>query len=108
MLDINAVRAVFPFLEHNVYLNTAAAGLEFAGREPFDIVVSDLGLPDMTGYEFIQRLHETRALKGIAMSGYGMEEDIQKSFAAGFSEHLVKPLDLSSLERAIRRLAAPG
>jgi CheY-like chemotaxis protein len=86
--------------------NTATAGLEFIENQEFDIVVSDLGLPDMTGYEFMKRLRENHDLKGIAMSGYGMEDDIRRSLEAGFSEHLVKPVSMSSLEQAIRRLAA--
>lgn len=85
--------------------NSAAAGLEIAARQPFDMVVSDIGLPDATGYEFMRRLCARHKLVGIAMSGYGMEDDIQKSLDAGFSEHLVKPVSLSSLEQAIRRLA---
>ncbi|HEY8901612.1 MAG TPA: PAS domain S-box protein [Chthoniobacterales bacterium] len=85
--------------------HTAGEGLALVAKQEFDIVVSDLGLPDMTGYEFIEALKKRASVKSIAMSGYGMEEDIRKSFASGFDEHLVKPVDLSSLERAIRRLA---
>jgi PAS domain S-box-containing protein len=88
--------------------NTAASAVAAAKQERFDLVLSDLGLPDATGYELIERLQELCEIKGIAMSGYGMEEDIRRSFEAGFSEHLVKPVDFSSLERAIRRLLAHG
>ncbi len=91
---------------HVAVANTAAAALEIADRQHFDLVVSDIGLPDSTGYDFMRRLCERRKIKGIAMSGYGMEEDIRRSLAAGFSEHLVKPVNLSSLEQAIRRLAS--
>ena len=45
-----------------------------------------------------------KALKGIAISGYGMDDDIRRSKEAGFSEHLVKPLDIEKLEEAIRRV----
>jgi signal transduction histidine kinase len=85
--------------------NTAGEALECSEREVFDLVVSDLGLPDISGYEFLQRLLARRAIPAIAMSGYGMEEDVRRSLEAGFREHLVKPVTMPSLEQAIRRLA---
>jgi len=85
--------------------NTAGAALEFSEQQDFDVVVSDIGLPDITGYEFMRRLQARHGIPGIAMSGYGMEEDLRRSLESGFSEHLVKPVSLSSLEQAIRRLA---
>jgi PAS domain S-box-containing protein len=84
---------------------SVAEAMEAADRESFDILISDLGLPDGTGCELMRRIRERHPLKGIAMSGYGMDEDVHKSFEAGFSEHLVKPVDISSLERAIVNLA---
>jgi CheY-like chemotaxis protein len=83
---------------------TASEALELVEREPFDVLVSDLGLPDATGLELMRKIGERHTLKGIAMSGYGMDEDIRKSLEAGFSEHLVKPVDVLTLERAILRL----
>ena len=71
--------------------------LELVDREPFDVLVSDLGLPDATGFELMRRIGERHTLKGIAISGYGMDEDIRKSLEAGFSEHLVKPVDALTL-----------
>ena len=84
---------------------TVAAALELAGSHAFDIVVSDLGLPDMTGYELMEQIRRIYGIKGIAMSGYGMEEDIRKSEDAGFSEHLVKPVNIERLEQSIYRVA---
>ncbi len=84
---------------------SVAEALETADRAPFDILVSDLGLPDGTGCELMRQMRERHPLKGIAMSGYGMEEDVRRSLEAGFSEHLVKPVDISSLERVILDLA---
>ena len=69
-----------------------------------DIVLSDLGLPDMTGHDLMRQLKDQYGFKGIAMSGYGMEEDIKQSKAAGFSEHLVKPMNLEQLAQSIERL----
>jgi PAS domain S-box-containing protein len=75
-----------------------------ADKAPFDLLVSDLGLPDGDGYEIMRRIRAIRSMPGIAMSGYGMNEDRRRSHEAGFSEHLVKPIDLPQLIAAIRRV----
>jgi PAS domain S-box-containing protein len=93
-------------LGHTVQTATsAAAALKLAGEEAFDVIISDLGLPDMTGYALMKQIRGRHAIKGIAMSGYGMEEDIQKGQEAGFSDHLVKPVNLAQLEQSIQRVA---
>jgi len=79
-----------------------------AFSEPVDLMVSDVGLPDGTGYELIRRALEIRPVIGIAMSGFGMEEDIVKSREAGFAEHLVKPVDVVQIDESIRRLLKSG
>ncbi|HEV8379068.1 MAG TPA: ATP-binding protein, partial [Tepidisphaeraceae bacterium] len=83
---------------------TAAIALALASEQVFDLVISDLGLPDMTGYELMKQMKERHGTKGIAISGYGTEEDIRKSEQAGFSEHLVKPVNFAQLQQAIRRV----
>jgi CheY-like chemotaxis protein len=83
---------------------SAAGALHLASSEPFDLLISDIGLPDATGYELMQQIRQCCAVKGIAMSGYGMDEDIKKSEEAGFAEHLVKPINIAQLEDAIRRI----
>lgn len=85
--------------------NSATEAIALCEANTFDVMVSDIGLPDLTGYELMRQLRTRHQIKGIAMSGYGMEEDVRRSFESGFSEHLVKPLDFSLLERTIRRLA---
>jgi signal transduction histidine kinase len=87
---------------------TATDALTLAGSHAFDLVISDLGLPDMTGYEMMKQIRDRYGIKGIAMSGYGMEEDIRRSRGAGFSDHLVKPVTLDKLEQSIRRVAHNG
>ena len=87
---------------------TAAAALSLAAQHRFDLIISDLGLPDMTGYELMKQIKDRYRTKGIALSGYGMEEDIRRSSQAGFNDHLVKPLSFSQLEQSIRRVAANG
>jgi CheY-like chemotaxis protein len=83
---------------------SAAAALELAGKEPFDLIICDIGLPDASGYELMKEIKSRYPMKGIAMSGYGMDEDLQKSREAGFSDHIVKPANVAQLERSIRRL----
>ncbi len=62
----------------------------------------------MTGYDLMKQITRLHGTKGIAMSGYGMEEDIRKSRRAGFSDHLVKPVTLDRLEQSIRRVVVNG
>lgn len=73
--------------------------------EPFNLVVSDIGLPDGSGLELMRRIRAHRDVKGIAVSGYGMEDDVRKSREAGFSLHLTKPVDFPALEQAIQQIA---
>lgn len=80
---------------------TLGEALAAAEAGEFDLVVSDLGLPDGTGIELMQKLREDHALRGIALSGYGMEEDIARSREAGFLAHLVKPVHFAELKRVI-------
>jgi two-component system, chemotaxis family, CheB/CheR fusion protein len=84
----------------------AALGAAEAQGGRFDLVVSDLGLPDGSGLDVMRELSGRYGLKGIALSGYGMEEDVQRSREAGFSKHLTKPVDMQALKAAI--LAAAG
>ena len=72
----------------------------------FDIVVSDLGLPDGSGCEVMEAVLRLRPIPGIAMSGYGMEEDLKRSAEAGFAEHPTKPISLENLVAAIELLTA--
>jgi signal transduction histidine kinase len=74
-----------------------------ARAQRFDLVVSDLGLPDGNGLELMRQLHDQYGLRGIALSGYGQDQDVRESREAGFVEHLVKPIDFARLEAAVRR-----
>ena len=97
--------------------DSVAAGLaavEQAGGK-LDLLISDLGLPDGSGHDLMRQLRERgHSIAGIALSGYGAPADIEKSKAAGFSEHLVKPITPDLIAAAIRRamtsrnLAASG
>jgi PAS domain S-box-containing protein len=88
---------------------TVAEALETAGalaaNEGFDLVVSDLGLPDGSGHDLMRELVRLYNVPGIAVSGYGMEEDVRKSREAGFSLHLTKPATPQMLRDAIQQVA---
>jgi two-component system CheB/CheR fusion protein len=85
-------------------LATAAAALE-AG-EVIDLVISDLGLPDGSGMDLMRELVSRYGLRGIALSGYGTEEDVRRSLEAGFTRHLTKPVNFQALEAVILEAAA--
>jgi two-component system CheB/CheR fusion protein len=80
------------------------SAMEAAGRNQFDLLISDIALPDGTGMELMSCLRAISGLRGIAISGFGMNGDIEKSLQAGFSEHLIKPVKLEKLEAAIDRV----
>ncbi len=77
--------------------------VELLERQEFDLVVSDVGLPDGNGYELMKEVRKRRPIPGIAVSGFGQSEDIQKAMRAGFTAHLVKPVALMALENAVER-----
>ncbi len=88
-----------------VTASSVATALSVARDHRFDLVVSDLGLPDGTGLELMQNLRDRHGLRGIALSGYGMDEDLRRSEEAGFVAHLVKPVDVNELRRVLRHHA---
>ena len=89
-----------------VPVDRLSAALAAASQEQFDLLISDIQLPDGTGLELIHDLGGGRTLPGIAISGFGSEEDVQESAGAGFAEHLTKPIDVNRLESAIRRVTS--
>jgi signal transduction histidine kinase/CheY-like chemotaxis protein len=86
--------------------HTADEAVEKTEQEEFDLVISDIGLPDRSGYELMQELSTTKNLRGIALSGFGMENDVSRARASGFSEHLTKPINFDRLDEAIQMLLA--
>lgn len=80
-----------------------AEALAKATSAGFDLVISDIELPDGNGLDLLRHLGD-RAVPAIAMSGYGSEDDVLQSLAAGYHEHLTKPVDIHRLDEAIRRV----
>jgi PAS domain S-box-containing protein len=84
-----------------------ATALELADKRAFELLISDLGLPDGSGHDLMRQLHDRgHKFPGIAMSGYGQEEDIQRSYQAGFATHLTKPSSREAVIGAIVSVTA--
>ena len=86
-----------------VAASSVGEALAAAKDQDFDLVLSDLGLPDGNGLELMTHLRDHYGLSGIAVTGYGMEDDLRRSREAGFIDHLVKPITFARLEGAIDR-----
>ncbi len=86
---------------------TAEAARGKAASGDWDLIISDLGLPDCDGHKLMAELHETYGLPGIALSGYGTDQDIARSRASGFFAHLTKPVNIQVLESAIASAPHP-
>jgi len=86
---------------HNV-----RSAMEAAVRNKFDLLISDIALPDGSGMDLMIQLRAISKIPGIAISGFGNNSDIERSLRAGFSEHLIKPIKLENLEAAIERALA--
>lgn len=76
-----------------------------AANAPFDVALCDVDLPDGSGWDLMPDL-AGRGIRGIALTGFGMDQDLKRSAEAGFAEHLTKPVDLKRLDEAIQRVAA--
>jgi signal transduction histidine kinase len=89
--------------------DSAKEALRLAAIEKPRIVISDIGMPDSDGYEFLADLRQLPGMAdvpAIALSGYAMEEDTARSIAAGFLYHLAKPIDPEKLIEVIQQLAS--
>lgn len=86
--------------------NNVAEARALAEKNNFDFVVSDIGLPDGNGCDLMAELKKQHGLTGIALTGYGMDEDINRSRAAGFITHLTKPVNVQALDKALLHLAS--
>jgi CheY-like chemotaxis protein len=79
------------------------SALDLAAHERFDVLVSDIGLPDGSGIDLMQAIKSEHPIFGIALTGFGMEEDVRRSHAVGFHHHLIKPVDLNRLDSLIQQ-----
>ena len=87
----------------------ALTGLQLARKNRPNVIVSDLHMPDIDGYEFIRRVRHTPELRGIpaiALTGYSSDKEVKLALAAGFDAHLTKPVDGKTISDMIARLLA--
>ncbi|HYE18078.1 MAG TPA: response regulator, partial [Tepidisphaeraceae bacterium] len=89
---------------HVTVASSVRAALDAAHGEPFDLLISDIGLPDGTGLDVIRQMPR-KGMPAIALTGFGMEQDVAASRQAGFHEHLTKPVNFRKLEAAISTVA---
>jgi PAS domain S-box-containing protein len=88
-----------------VPVGTIAEAKAAASAAPFDLLISDLGLPDGSGLDLMAGLRARFSLAGIALTGYGRDEDVARSREVGFATHLTKPISIQALESAIASVA---
>ena len=87
--------------------NSVASAVEVLTREQFDVIVSDIALPDGNGIPLIYAVREFCQVPAIALTGYGNREDIERCLRAGFNRHLTKPVTFETLRQTIAEVSAP-
>jgi CheY-like chemotaxis protein len=90
-----------------VAMNMRSA-LALAAEKPFDILLSDLTLPDGNGWDLLRQLRSQGPVRAIAISGYNSAEDLARSEAAGFLMHLAKPVAMAELDRVFAEVMQSG
>ncbi|MDR7299754.1 CheY-like chemotaxis protein [Pelomonas aquatica] len=108
--NIDAAESLVVLLEmlghHAEWADLGSAGVARAAALQPDLVLVDVGLPDIDGYEVARRLRaqaSPRPQRLVALTGYGTPEDRARALAAGFDDHLVKPIALPALEALLSR-----
>jgi PAS domain S-box-containing protein len=86
------------------YASTLASARDLAAKRRFQLVISDLGLPDGSGLDLMSELGDSGQVRGIALSGFGSDSDVAAAKAAGFAAHFTKPVDWERLRHTIHRL----
>ena len=85
-------------------VSSIKSAVDIMHQEKFDLLLCDIGLPDGTGMDFLKKIRQFDQTPAVALSGFGMEEDIARCEAAGFFAHLTKPIDLQRLDALIRNI----
>jgi DNA-binding NtrC family response regulator len=86
------------------YASTLVSARDLAAKRHFQLVISDLGLPDGSGLDLMGELGDSGQLRGIALSGFGSASDVAAAKAAGFAAHFTKPVDWERLRHTIHRV----
>jgi len=85
--------------------NSVAGALKLAASTRYDVLISDIGLSDGSGLDLMRQLLLQRPIYGVAISGYGMEQDVARSKAAGFEDHFTKPINFPQLLDRLTQIA---
>ena len=102
-----ALAKLLQMMGHKVYTAADAdSAIGLAAMVQVELLISDIGLPGKSGLTLMAELKRLHDLKGIAMTGYGSDADIEACLTAGFSHHLLKPVDATLLEQIIEKLCA--
>jgi DNA-binding response OmpR family regulator len=105
---LDAAESMVMFLEicgySVIHAATCAAALQAVEAHPFDIVLTDIGLPDGSGIDLGRTL--SRRMPVVALTGFGTRQDMQQSIDAGFSGHLVKPADPDAVHAMLQNVLA--
>jgi PAS domain S-box-containing protein len=94
------------------YVDLARSGteaLEIVSKKRFDLIISDISMPEMDGYQLLSKLRklpEMENVPAVALTGYGRTADIERAHAEGFAHHLTKPLDIDQLLRIVQQLTS--
>lgn len=103
---VRALNHLLSALGHEVRSATSVRGaMELARANSFDLLISDLGLPDGTGLELMRQVNQLRPTKGIAVTGRDEPGDLRDCENAGFAARLTKPTDLPRLLATIQQVA---
>ena len=81
--------------------DSTQSALQFLQSNVFDVILSDIGLPDGSGYEVVSQAKQKQAVKAVALTGFDREEDIRRGKEAGFDFHLSKPVDFHELRTVL-------
>ena len=81
--------------------NSVASAVDVLTREKFDLIISDIGLPDGNGVSLMHAVRTFCDAPAIALSGYGMREDVDRCLSAGFTKHVTKPVTVEVLSQII-------
>ena len=105
---VDTSKAIRMLLERQGYeivaAYSAAEALRTIKDTPVDLIISDIGMPDESGHEMLPKLRKFSSAPAIALSGFGSDEDIQRSYEAGFQEHMTKPVKLHALREQVMKL----
>jgi PAS domain S-box-containing protein len=94
-------------LGHQIFVaDSTQSALQILQSHKFDVVLSDIGLPDGSGYEVVTEAKRKQPIKAVAITGFGTDEDVRRGKEAGFDFHLVKPIDFHELRTVLNEVGA--